>query len=799
MLVVYNCLAYQHDLRLVALAVAICAFASLTAIKLLKHVHATSGPMHYLWLAVAAAATGFGIWATHFIAMLAFAPGVPSGYDLGLTILSLAIAIVLTGVGFGVATSPHLPDARALGGAIVGGAIAAMHYTGMAAFEVAGRIQWDAPLVFSSIALGAAFASVALVVGLRKGTIGHALAGALLLTLAIASLHFTGMGAASIIPDPSVAVPQSAIPSEWLAIAVAAATLSILALSFLALGLDLRERRRFEVEAERMRGLANAAVEGLVVWDGHRIVTVNESFAKLHAGPAEQCDKESLESLLPEVGAAIAEGHGPTEPLETVLRQADGSEIPVELIQRPINYAGRAGVAIAVRDLRDRKRAEQHIAFLAHHDPLTRLPNRASFNAKLDEAILQHRLSGRSLAVLCLDLDRFKDVNDLFGHSTGDAVLQSVADTVTAVLKEDQMMARLGGDEFAIIVPDLGDAAQAGELAEEILAALKRENETAQRAHLLSTSIGIAGYPADASDRTTLLNHADTALYRAKSDGRSTFRFFEPSMERQVRERRLLEHDLRHALTREEFTLLYQPQASVEDGEVVGFEALLRWHHPERGVVKPQDFVPIAEESGLILPIGEWALRSACAEAASWERRLGIAVNVSATQLHSPTFAWTVRDILVATKLAPERLELEITETALIRDLPRALNTLRQLKALGVHIAMDDFGTGYSSLANLRAFPFDKLKIDRSFIAAVDQNGQSAAIVRAVLGLGRGLGMPVVAEGVETRAELRFLASELCSQAQGYFLGKPAPIETFSEVTREQPVLRLAKGASSAA
>ena len=241
------------------------------------------------------------------------------------------------------------------------------------------------------------------------------------------------------------------------------------------------------------------------------------------------------------------------------------------------------------------------------------------------------------------------------------------------------------------------------------------------------------------SDRTSLLNHADTALYRAKADGRGTYRFFEASMDANVRERRLLEHDLRHAISRGELSVVYQPQAQIGTQEIVGFEALLRWQHPERGAISPATFIPIAEESGLILQIGEWVLRMACTEAARWERPLSIAVNVSAMQLHSPNFAPLVHEILITTKLSPRRLELEITETALIRDLTRALTTLRQLKALGVHIAMDDFGTGYSSLANLRAFPFDKLKIDKSFITSVDDNEQSAAIVRAVLGLGRGL------------------------------------------------------------
>lgn len=479
---------------------------------------------------------------------------------------------------------------------------------------------------------------------------------------------------------------------------------------------------------------------------------------------------------------------------------ASGEAIPIEVIQRHVDYAGKASTALAIRDLRDRKRAEKKIKFLAHHDPLTRLANRATFNDRLDRAIEEHRVTGRSLAVLFLDLDRFKEINDLYGHATGDAVLQSVANCVTSLLTEDQLMARLGGDEFAIIAPGLQQPAQAGTLAENILEAMQRVNQSEASVAPLATSIGIACFPTDATDRTSLLNHADTALYRAKSDGRGTYRFFEASMEAQVRERRLLEHDLRFAMSRGELKLAYQPQHQIDTQEITGFEALLRWEHPRRGLVSPADFIPIAEESGAILQIGEWVLRTACREAASWERPLTIAVNVSAAQLHSPNFAPLVHEILFTTRLSAARLELEITETALIRDLNRALSTLRQLKALGVRIAMDDFGTGYSSLANLRAFPFDKLKIDKSFISSVDQNEQSATIVRAILGLGRGLHLPVVAEGVETAEELKFLTDELCCQAQGYLIGRPAPIEAFAEIISGQGlVVPLAPKTATAA
>jgi predicted signal transduction protein with EAL and GGDEF domain len=305
----------------------------------------------------------------------------------------------------------------------------------------------------------------------------------------------------------------------------------------------------------------------------------------------------------------------------------------------------------------------------------------------------------------------------------------------------------------------------------------------------IATSIGIALCPDDATDRQTLLTHADTALYRAKTEGRNTYRFFEARMGAEVRERRMLEHDLRHAVARDELRLVYQPQQEIQSEKIIGFEALLRWKHPTRGEISPAVFIPIAEETGVILQIGDWVLRTACREAASWTQPLKIAVNVSAVQLYNAKFVQELHQALLETGLSSRRLEIEITETALVRDFNRALGMLRQIKALGVCIAMDDFGTGYSSLSNLRAFPFDRIKIDGSFIKSVNSNGQAATIVRAVLGLGRGLGLPVLAEGVETDAELQFLQDELCDEVQGYLLGRPAAIGSFRNLTHGDAAL----------
>jgi predicted signal transduction protein with EAL and GGDEF domain len=369
--------------------------------------------------------------------------------------------------------------------------------------------------------------------------------------------------------------------------------------------------------------------------------------------------------------------------------------------------------------------------------------------------------------------------------------LRTVAKLADGVLDkgEGQSMARLGGDEFAIIAPNLADPRPAGRLAERVLEAVRRDNQGSSAATPVAVSIGVAIFPEDALDRASLLSHSDTALYRAKSEGRGTFRCFEVSMGLEARERRLFENDLRYAIAREELALVYQPQYCIGAAEPFGFEALLRWRHPAKGDVPPAVFIPLAEESDLILQIGEWVLRQACWEAASWPRPLNVAVNVSAVQLRVPNLAQLVHEILLRSRLAPCRLELEITESALIQDPNRALATLRQLKALGVRIAMDDFGTGHSSLSNLRAFPFDKIKIDRSFVKSVNSNEQAAAIVRAVLGLGKGLGLQVLAEGVETAAELEFLGHEACREVQGYFLSRPQSIASFRQATHGEPGL----------
>src|ERR1700686_2865383 len=431
-------------------------------------------------------------------------------------------------------------------------------------------------------------------------------------------------------------------------------------------------------------------------------------------------------------------------------------------------------------DITERKQAEARIQHLAHYDALTDLPNRAAFAEHLSRTIDAAKLDIESFAVLSIDLDGFKEINDVFGHAVGDNVLRQMSQQLRAHAGE-AYLARLGGDEFTMITPNGDYPALAEVLAGRLHAAVATDLERDGQHLRVSISIGIAIFPADGTDATTLLNNADAALYRAKAAGRGKTRFFEIEMDNRLRERRSIQHELSSAIARNELRLYYQPQAKI-DGEVIGFEALVRWQNPQRGMVSPGTFIPVAEESGLITQIGEWVLREACREAASWSHPLQIAVNLSPIQFRHGDLAGLVHSVLLETGLAPTRLELEITEGVLVKDFGRCVSILRRLKLLGVRIAMDDFGTGYSSLSYLQSFPFDKIKIDQSFISKVKSNPKSAAIVRAVIGLAHGLNLPVLAEGVETKPQLDFLAAESCDEAQGYLLGRPQPILEYSDL-----------------
>ena len=454
-------------------------------------------------------------------------------------------------------------------------------------------------------------------------------------------------------------------------------------------------------------------------------------------------------------------------------RRADGEPIDALAFARAIAYAGKAAELVAIADITERRRAEAKAAYLARHDALTGLSNRADFRARLTSAIEAGRVGGRRLAICCVDLDQFKDVNDTYGHPTGDRLLRMAAQRLRSALGEGDFAARLGGDEFAVVLeaaaPDAIDATAA-----TMVETLSQPYAIDGIDVAIGASVGVALFPADGANADELTKNADLALYQAKSEGRRRHCFFQQDLQRAALERRELEADLRRALAERQLEVHYQPLVDISGRRVTGFEALLRWRHPTRGMIAPNDFIPIAEASGLIVPIGEWVLRTACADAASWPQEIAVAVNLSAVQFRA-ALTQTVVSALAQSGLAPQRLELEITESALLADTAATAATLHALRRFGVRIALDDFGTGYSSLSHLRGFPFDKIKIDRSFVKDLARRRDCTAIITAISTLARNLGIATTAEGVETTEQLDFLRAQGCTQAQGFLFSPARP------------------------
>jgi len=455
--------------------------------------------------------------------------------------------------------------------------------------------------------------------------------------------------------------------------------------------------------------------------------------------------------------------------------KADGGEIQVLTFGRRVTFDDRDGYLVAVVDITERRQAEARIAYMAHHDGLTDLPNRELFQERLKQALAGGRPGNGRIAVLCVDLDLFKNVNDSFGHPMGDRLLRFVADRLRPHVLGNNLVARLGGDEFAIILTSVGSPNEASDYAARLIKTLSEAYGIDGIEVVIGASIGIALSPGDGETSEELMRNADMALYRAKSDGGGVHRFFEREMDRQAQKRRDMELDLRRAFANGEFELHYQPLVDIAADRISGFESLLRWQHPQRGMIPPADFIPVAEDIGLIVALGEWVLREACTEAAKWPADVKVAVNLSPVQFRSRNLVQVVISALAHSGLSPRRLELEITESLFLAETEANLAILHQLRELGVSISMDDFGTGYSSLSYLRSFPFDKIKIDRSFVKDLALRSDCVAIVRAISGLGRSLNITTTAEGVETVDQLDWLRAEGCNEVQGFLFSAARP------------------------
>lgn len=670
-------LVWNHDVVLVALAAAICLTGAWVTLKLFRRAAGVSGYQRVGWHILTAVAAGAGIWCTHFIAMLGFDPGVAFSFEPVLTILSLIVAMLGATAGFSLATSQRLRYAPVFGGAVVGLAITAMHYTGMMGYNLDGIITWNVPVLILSIAFSVVLGAIAVSLAVRARSLRSQWVSAAAFMASIVLLHFTGMAA----------------------------------FQFEPLGVVLVTPMR---EAMLALALAIACVGFLII------------------------------------GASIA------------------------------SYLIDASV---------RTDSYEQLRHMAVTDNLTGLPNRMSFHARIDHEIDTARTLGQRVGLVCIDLGRFKEINDLHGHGAGDEVLRTLASRMKYLLREGEFVARLGGDEFAAV-----KRMQAGAEMTDFLHRLEAvlfEPIPVEEFHVApGASLGVAIYPDDGTDKLALIGNADLAMYRAKSLPSSAVAFYDHSMDEAVRERKNLANDLRNAFERDQLDIHFQVQKSVSTGQIRGYEALVRWNHPERGTISPSEFISIAEEYGLILQLGEWVLRNACARAATWEPDYKVAVNVSPMQFAHADLPRMVLEILLETGLPAHRLELELTESTIFSDKERSLHMLRQIKGMGVTIALDDFGTGYSSLDTLRTFPFDKIKLDKSFVEQVETSEQTVAMVRAVLALGRSLNIPVLAEGIENNQQLSVLSSEGCDEVQGFLLGRPLPIDDIvdiGQITLKEP------------
>ena len=821
---VFSCLTAEHDWQLVVLAGLVCFAASIVAVSIFHRAKASSARRQLIWIAIAGAAIGYGIWATHFVAMLAYEPGVSTGYSIALTALSLAAAMMLTSAGFGVAVSNSGRWRAAAGGGIIGAGIASMHYLGMWALEVPGYVTWSPGLVFVSIALGMALGYAAIAVALGRNDKWGTFVAALLLTLAIVSHHFTAMGAVQIVPDPTLNNNDTlSLSPAFLAMAIAGVALSVLGMSLVGVLTDRRlatrtskfkeiigqlsiarqqlegSQRELREQKLRLDTAINNMVEGVCMFDAEkRLVVCNERYARLYQLPPEllRTGTPHTDIIRHRIVNGILKGDtsgGAAEkfvsklaalPFDAVSSRidefADGRLICVT--RQPM--AGGGWVATHL-DVTEQRRSEAKITHMAQHDALTDLPNRVLLRERMEDAIAVTRNGGLDLAVLMLDLDRFKEVNDTLGHPAGDALLRAVAARLRDCTTETALIARLGGDEFAVIDYVTNPAVEAASLAERIIKALCEPFDLGDHRVTVGTSIGIAIAPRDGDDFDVLMKSADLALYSAKSDGRGAFRFFEPELDELMHARRNLERDMRDAIAGCEFELHYQPVVDAATGEIRGFEALLRWHHPQRGLVMPGEFIPLAEETGLIVPLGEWVLRAACAEAAKWPADLRIAINLSPAQFRSKELVSVIVGALASSGVAPHRLELEVTETVIMHDSEAVFTALGQLRELGVRVALDDFGTGYSSLSFLQRFPFDKIKIDRSFVNDLSSAREEAQhLARAVVRFAVSLGKTTTAEGVETKEQLDILREEGCVETQGYYFSRPMPASGVAKMLR---------------
>ncbi len=814
--------------NLVALSVLIAVVASYTAFGFSDVLIASTGRRRRLWLAAGAFSMGFGIWSMHYLGMVAFHIPVQVSYYLPMVAVSLAAAVFASGAALlSVVEQPRSRVRFATGAILMGGGIAVMHYTGMAAMRMQAAAHYDLRVVALSILISIAFSAIAIKIAIdirelgRNRTLARG-AGATVMGLGIAAVHYTGMFAMHF---TGMSMPLDrhwtiGVPSLSV-ISVAGTAALVLAAALISTSIDRYLSQEAALKSEILAQLQEANALRAAIVDSALLAIISTDRNGIiqsvnHA--AEQMLGYSVSEMVGKM--SLLELHDPTEIEEQAIRlsvqlkygiPADleavttstgeqklderdwtyfckgGRRLPVRLSVSPLRGQDREdrGFLVIAQDISAQKSAEHSIRHLALHDPLTGLPNRALLEEQIARSLA---LAGRhklQVALAVIDLDRFKHINDNLGRLAGDEILLALSRRLTDTVRASDMVVRLGSDEFVILMPGIEHPRQSNDVMQRVHQSLSEPVLFEGQELYVTPSIGISAFPGDGHDLNTLLRKADRAMYKAKSRGRNSIAVFSSEFEKEASSLLAMDSALRRAIKRNEFFLVYQPIFHIPSGQISGVEALIRWQQPDGSVLSPAGFIPLAEETGLILKIGEWVLRTACAQAGLFSRAAGVplrmAVNISPCQFREPALLDAVKETLESSGIRPNQLEIEITEGVLLDESDEAEETILRIRNMGVQIAMDDFGTGYSSLGYLKRFPIDRLKIDRSFVTGMESTQNDLALTAAVIKMGHSLNAKVTAEGVETALQWKYLCEQGCDDAQGFHLAKPMRAEQLVE------------------
>ncbi|WP_426249314.1 EAL domain-containing protein [Paenibacillus pabuli] len=796
-------------MELVFLSYIIAALASYAALDLAGRVSLANGMSRNVWLTCGAVSMGLGIWSMHFVGMLAFVLPMHVSYSTKEVVLSVLLAIIASGVALNIAGQQSGKISKLLiAGLLMTAGISGMHYVGMAAMSI--PITYKPGIVVLSILIAAlaSFAALWLMFYFRQRqsqyTWIYKMGSGLIMGLGISGMHYMGMSAAQFHnahgTHDTMAGSIKQIEPSILAYLIAAGTFIALGLTLFGIFINQRlsqKDRRIRENEQWYQALYDNHSDAIISVDKQGAIKgINAAVTRITGYQEKEIIHRSIDEITQHVEIyGTNETHGVVwdddsrdqQHFMGKMKNAQGHDLDLSIAVVPVLIDGKhQGSHILIKDVTEEKQAQESIRHQALHDPLTGLPNRRKLDEVLEETIHASTAAGASFAVMVMDIDRFKMINDSLGHSVGDLFLREVSGRIMdAIQKSDPqaadnvMLARMGGDEFTLVVTnEQGSEIRVAELAKQIVGAIQLPYRLKENDFYVTASIGIALYPVHGTGSDALMKHADSAMYEVKKNGKNGYQFYTAQLDSELYERIELEGYLRKALERDEMVLYYQPQIRTEDSRMIGVEALIRWNHPLKGVLAPNVFIPIAEETGMIYEIGNWTLREACRQMKLWHASGGplipVSVNLSSQQFHQSNLVEQVKNALAETGLDATYLELEITESMMM-DASVSTSILNELTALGVKISLDDFGTGYSSLSYLKHFPIHKLKIDRSFVTDITESRSDQAIVATIISMAQHLKMDVIAEGIETKGQLDILMQNDCREIQGYYFSRPLP------------------------